>query len=128
MKLVDSSYIEKFKIPWCYREDSYKISKLGKGFIINLDDKGNPGSHWTAARVFNGTLYYADPFGTMLNGWPPSELDEPITKKVINRVSFQRPKSNFCGYYSICFALAMDCIDRELSRSLFEEVLYRSII
>lgn len=128
MKLVSSKYIERYGLPWCYREDSWKCATTGKAFIINLDDKGREGTHWTAARLVGNTLYYADPFGTMLNGWPPAELSIPDVTQVVNRVSFQRPKSELCGYYAICFALAMDCIDRPLSRSQFEQVLYYSVI
>jgi len=104
------------------------MAKKGKSFIINLDDETGNGTHWTAARLVDEVLYYADPFGTILNGWPPSELDRVAAIQKVNRVSFQRPSSTLCGYYSICFALAMDLITTPLSRSTFEEVLYKSIL
>lgn len=128
MKLVDSAYIEAWGLPWCFREDAGRVARNGRAFVINLDNKGNPGSHWTAARLVSNTLYYADPFGTMLNGWPPRELDTLAVPQVVNRISFQRPKSELCGYYAICFALAMDRIKGTLTRPQFEQLLYNSII
>lgn len=128
MRLVDTPYIERYGLPWCYRQDAARCASSGKAFIINLDDRGGAGTHWTAARLVDDTLYYADPFGTIMNGWPPSELDGVGTSRIVNRVSFQRPKSDLCGYYAICFALAMDWIDRPLTRPQFEQLLYNAIV
>lgn len=128
MKLVDNKYIEKFGLPWCFREESPIMALKGKAFVINLDDMNQKGTHWTAARLFDDILYYADPFGTICNGWPPEELMAVGSKKIINRISFQRPSTTLCGYYAICFALAMDRIDRPLNQEEFEKLLYYSIV
>lgn len=135
MKIVTSDYIEGFGLPWSFRADTPSLALRGSAFIVNLDDKKNQGTHWTAARLIlpgiaghsEATLYYADPFGTMMNGWPPYELDKLTNKKVINRISFQRPSTSLCGYYAILFALGLEQIDRPLTQDQFERLLYNVI-
>lgn len=124
---MTSDMIESFGIPWCFRADSAKMAKKGRAFIINLDDSTGRGTHWVAARLFGDTLYYADPFGTILNGWPPAELETTGSKKIVNRIAFQRPSTSLCGYYSILFAKAMDEIKEPLSRDQFEWLLLGAI-
>lgn len=124
---MTSDLIEALGLPWAYREESPKLARTGRAFIINLDDKEGKGTHWTAARLVDDTLYYADPFGTMLNGWPPEELQRIAHKKIVNRIAFQRPSTNLCGYYAILFARALDQIDRELGVEQLEALLYNSI-
>lgn len=125
---MNSDLLEEVGIPWCFREDSAEMARRGKAFVINLDNKGNAGTHWTAARFVNGTLYYADPFGTIMNGWPPKELEKISNKKIINRISFQRPSTKLCGYYAMLFAMGMDTIgNKDLSTKEFESLLLKSI-
>jgi hypothetical protein len=97
--------------------------------VINLDTSGGEGTHWTAARAVGGTLYYADPFGTLLSGWPPAELEQIYDRRhqVVSRVTFQQPKGDLCGYYAACFALVMDCITTPIPRETLEQALYESI-
>lgn len=127
MRQITSRDVVGYGLPWCYREDAPSLARTGAALVINLDDRGEAGTHWTACRLVEGTLYYADPFGTILNGWPPATLEKEAARLVANRVSFQRPSSQLCGYYAICFAHAMNCIDRPLSQEQFETVLYESI-
>lgn len=124
MKQVNSNYLEARRIPWCYRENCTKLARTGRGFLINLDDKGNPGTHWTAARVIDGILYYADPFGSDLNGWPPEEFKAEYPKQIISSKTFQRPESELCGYYAILFVKAMDEISSPVSQKVFETILH----
>jgi hypothetical protein len=131
LKLVTSEYLEHLGIPWCFREDADKLAQTGKAFIINLDDKHNQGSHWVAARLvymphmLTPILYYADPFGTFLNGWPPQELED--YDFIANRITFQRPESYFCGYYAIQFVNALDNITKPITQKEFESALWQSI-
>lgn len=120
--------IEGVGIPWCFRDKCREMAKQGNAFIINLDDSTGPGTHWTAARLVDNILYYADPFGTMLNGWPPEELNDIGDKKIINRISFQRPSTKLCGYYAMAFAAALDYIGSPMDSDQFERLLYQSII
>ena len=117
--------MQSYGLPWCYRADARAAVARGAAVVINLDDRGAAGTHWTAARLIDGQLFYADPLGSIMGGWPPSELPWPA---VVNRVAFQRPKSELCGYYAILFALAMDRMRRPLPRPVFEQLLYESIV
>jgi len=123
--MISSDDLDRIGIPWCFRQDSASLAKTGVPFIINLDDKGHKGTHWTAARVINGVLYYADPFGTILNGWPPIELAG--YPRVINEVSFQRPNTQLCGYYAICFVNAMQGLRGDEGQKEFEKALMANI-
>lgn len=112
---------------WAYREQAADMLRDGKACVINLDDMRSVGTHWVAARVINRILYYADPFGTMLQGWPPKELAGLYDKAVVNRISWQRPSTALCGYYAFCFAMAMDRIKKPISHDMFEQVLWYAI-
>ena len=114
-------------MPWCFREDSAKQAMKKHGFVINLDDKGNEGSHWVAARRVNGTLLYADPFGLVLSGYPPKELQDMHLHNIVNRVAWQRPSTNYCGYYAYCFAKAMNKLDEDTSQKELEDALWQAI-
>ena len=113
-------------IPWCFRADIPTSALSRAPFVINLDDKGGRGTHWTAAMVRDGRLYYADPFGTVLNGHPPAEFDR-YTDRVVNTVAFQHPSTSLCGYYSVCFVRAMRRIKTKIDLSTFERLLTESI-
>jgi hypothetical protein len=126
-KLVSGKYIEKHGLRWAFREDAAKALKSGSPIVINLDDRKGPGTHWTAACLKGKTLYYADPFGSLLNGWPPAELKGLGKRVLVNTITFQHPDSSLCGYYSMCFAQAMACIDHELTQKEYLSVLYHSI-
>lgn len=91
-----------------------------------MDDIGEKGTHWVAARWCHGRLYYADPFGTILNGWPPEELAQ-FKPQTINRIAWQRPESHLCGYYAALFAKAMDNIKRFTTIGEFENLLWDAI-
>lgn len=112
-------------MPWCYRAHSAQLARTGRAFVINLDNDGQKGTHWTAARVVNGVLYYADPFGSILNGWPPEELSG--YRAIISRVAFQRPSTHLCGYYALLFAQAMDTLHGTIGQKDFEDLLLQAI-
>jgi hypothetical protein len=91
-----------------FRRDAGKqAAQTQSPFVINLDDPSGPGTHWTAARRVGATLFYADPFGLVLGGYPPEELQAMAKEKgwrtVVNRISWQRPSTNYCGYYAYLF-------------------------
>jgi hypothetical protein len=118
---------------WCYRDGIVEaISKDPyRSCIINLADTGSKGTHWTVFRIVpyknKNIIYYADPFGTNLSGFAPEELKigYPIIE---NRITFQRPKTDLCGYYAILFAKAMDKINKHINQKDFEELLFKSIV
>jgi hypothetical protein len=94
--------------------------------VINLDDKGKAGTHWVAARLTpSGTLIYCDPFGTILEGYPPEELSNMPGKKreLTNSVAFQRLDTNYCGYYAMLFAKEIDHMTGAESQRALEKSL-----
>jgi hypothetical protein len=129
---VTSTDLDALGIPWCYRADSARRAATEEPFIINLDDRGGKGTHWTAACVKADhppgtmtrryTLYYADPLGTLLNGYPPAEL-EVYKRRIVSRPTFQRPETQLCGYYAICFVDAMREMPAGLDQKAFEDRL-----
>jgi hypothetical protein len=86
------------------------------------------GTHWVAARLLHNTLYYADPFGTLLGGYPPTELAVCAKKIITNPITFQRPTTNLCGYWAYLFATAMDAIKAPITRSEFSDLLMRTCV
>jgi hypothetical protein len=104
------------------------MMQSGEPFVINLDDKGGKGTHWTAALLRDRTLFYADPFGTILSGYPPKELRVPSARKiVVNRVAWQRPETNLCGYYAYLFTKALKNAKKSWSAEDLEQALWQAI-
>jgi hypothetical protein len=62
-----------------------------KGYILNLQDSDEPGSHWVA--LYNG--YYMDSYGC-----PPTQEIAPYVKDW-NRNDYQGFSSEACGYFAI---------------------------
>jgi hypothetical protein len=91
--------------------------------VINLDSKGGVGTHWVAARLIGSTLYYADPLGTLLAGFAPSELLSLAKRVITNPITFQRPSSILCGYWAFLFYYALSAMEKELDRSQFADLL-----
>jgi len=77
-----------------YNED------LKKGFyIVNLDDVGGSGTHWTAL-YFDGKLnIYFDSFGVK----PPTNIERLLGNFIYNKEHIQDLNSDLCGYYCILF-------------------------
>ena len=124
---MSSQWLEARGMPWCFREDSRRLAETGKPFVINLDDKGSVGTHWVAARQIGDTLYYADPFGTVLSGYPPKELLLEGVKVVANSIDWQRPKTNYCGYFAYRFAKAMGALQKGSTKADLERQLWLSV-
>jgi hypothetical protein len=127
---VTGEWLEAHGMPWCFREKSGEMAASSeKPFVINLDDSDGPGTHWTAAGRKGTTLFYGDPFGIILSGYVPEELMElykrrkhnAIIKHVItNRVAWQRPSTNLCGYYAYLIAKAIDKMSEKGTVAQFE--------
>ena len=69
-----------------------RLPKSGS-FILNLDGKRGPGTHWTA--IYKNREYY-DSFGLP----PPPELQHI---KVYNRIQHQAPFSTLCGLFALAY-------------------------
>jgi len=77
------------------------------------------------ARYIDGILYYADPFGAALSGYPPKEIVRG--PYIVNRIPFQRLDTSLCGYYAIIFAKAMDAIPSVIPQKVFENILLKAV-
>lgn len=126
---MSNVWLENRGTPWCFREDSPSLASKGRAFVINMDDKSGGGTHWTAAKFFprEGVLFYADPFGTVMNGHPPKELAELANKIVANRVAWQRPDTNYCGYYAHIFTKALEKMKPSNNEKDLENTIRESI-
>lgn len=73
---------------------------LKKGFyIVNLDDTGGAGTHWTAF-YFDGKLnIYFDSFGLP----PPKNIEKLLGNFIYNTEHIQHIESILCGYYCLLF-------------------------
>jgi len=73
---------------------------LKKGFyIVNLDNAGGGGTHWTAL-YFDGKLnIYFDSFGVA----PPKNIERLLGNFIYNTEQIQDLNSELCGYYCVLF-------------------------
>ena len=75
---------------------------------MNYQSSGEPGSHWTALRRFDGTIYHFDSLG-----FPPDEkveqyLEESSLELESEPIRLQRDESHYCGHYCLLFLLAVE--------------------
>ena len=81
-------------------------TKMIKGFyILNLDKKGNGGTHWTALSYggADGKNYYFDSMGVL----PPEDLENKIKNYIYNDRQYQDVNDTSCGFYCIAFIMYM---------------------
>ncbi len=76
--------------------DNNLVPEPNKFYITNLQDYGQPGSHWTAL-LPNG--FYIDSFGV-----GPTRDMSPFVKEW-NTNWYQAYNQNSCGYYAMYFVL-----------------------
>ena len=72
------------------------------GYVINLDDYSDIGTHWIALYVNNKTATYFDSFGVE---HIPKEIENFISDKdiITNIIRIQSYDSIMCGYYCTGF-------------------------
>ena len=82
-------------------------------FIVNLDIRKLPGSHWIAVGLFSRRLEIFDPLGFDIFSWPsiPCHLLDFLLKFSVGRkVSVSRTlqplNSTLCGFYCTFYVLA----------------------
>ena len=68
-------------------------------YIINLDSKIGPGTHWVSVIIEPNRLLYFDFFGLI----PPYELINLRSEYYYNFSQYQPIKSFLCGYYCLYF-------------------------
>ena len=68
-------------------------------YIINLDSKIGPGTHWVSVIIEPYRILYFDSFGLI----PPYELINLRPEYYYNFLQYQPIKSFLCGYYCLYF-------------------------
>ena len=78
------------------------LDRRHKFYMINLDSKSGPGTHWTCC--FNcrpDTVYYFDSFGAPPPEMLLSEMKQTGKEIHFNGIQIQNLSSIMCGYYCI---------------------------
>jgi uncharacterized protein YfaP (DUF2135 family) len=93
-----------------YKDELYKIPVKTGGFILNLGNTENGGTHWVALYIpkTGKYSYYMDSYGT----YPPEAVkwySKKANKKdiIFNTKQIQTLRSDFCGQYSLTFLYYM---------------------
>ena len=107
-KQVTDHEIEKLGFDWFMRDD-IPINLSNGTYILNLDSHKNSGTHWVCFCLQLPEIYYFDPFGTNLNGYPPNELrlfgkQNGFKNIICFQEDVQHLKSYLCGYYALYMA------------------------
>ena len=98
-----------------YPQDRVKrisISSYPAFFIVNLDSRELPGSHWIAIGLFKHKLEIFDSLGFKLFDWPrvPCNLLNFLLKFSIGRKvhisdQMQSLESNYCAFYCLFYVI-----------------------
>ena len=75
------------------------IPNQNEMYIINLDSKIGPGTHWVSVIIESNRSLYFDSFGLI----PPYELINLRSEYYYNFLQYQPIKSFLCGYYCLYF-------------------------
>ena len=94
-----------------YKDELLKIPIKTGGFILNMGEIGQGGTHWVALYIpkTGKYSYYMDSYGT-----PPPEAVKWYSKKankkdiIFNTKQIQTLRSDFCGQYSLTFLYYME--------------------
>jgi hypothetical protein len=86
-----------------FMKNEMNFERQNGNYIINLDDRGNNGTHWTVLIVEKNQAYYFDSYGCP----PPEQIIEfckrPKTHLYYNTRVIQDIESELCGFFCIAF-------------------------
>ena len=83
-----------------YPKDQLKKPLKNGFYIINLDNSGGSGTHWTTLyKINDGLSLYYDSFGF----YPPEEIEDLLHKYEYNKKQIQDIDSTSCGFYCVAF-------------------------
>ena len=104
-------------------------SKDNQIYFYNLDDKNNTGTHWCLIILQKPYMFYIDPMGTNLNGYPPEELRNygkqyGYSKIYANEMQIQPVLSNFCGHICLYLAFMFQKILGQINEKMFDYVIH----
>ena len=115
----------------CFAQNSLEISITYPCYmIVNIDSKGDPGSHWLALKVDDESLEIFDPLGFEIFNWKsvPCQLLEFIHhhskhKQVLISPRIQSDLSEICALYCCFFIFYRNFNSFQTLCSLFSETL-----
>ena len=89
---------------FCWNKDRFNRPTKNGGYIINLADEGNEGTHWVALWKENRQCCYFDSFGLP----PPLDVERYLPRYYYNATVVQNPSRGFCGGYCLEFLQLMN--------------------
>lgn len=95
-QLIDSAKnlkLKSFRGVFC-RDELPKKPRLNECGILNLDDSGSNGTHWTAWLKKDKAKIYFDGYGLL----PPTELTDYLDDVLYNTERIQPDNTVFCGH------------------------------
>lgn len=109
LSLLDLAEKFNIKLNDVIMKDQIPEHILNGNYIINLNDSGESGSHWTCFHKDGTTIFWFDSFGM-----PPVQRIVDILEKTppvdylhYNSNTIQNIKSTMCGFYCLGFFLAL---------------------
>ena len=116
-----------------YAEDELNtliITSFPSFLICNIDSSSQPGSHWIALGIFRHTIEIFDSSGFKIFLWSrvPCHLLNfihklSLTRQVLVSNRLQSMKSTLCGFFSVFYVLARNCITLSQINTLFTKRL-----
>lgn len=95
-------YKDEDRFKGVYPRDNLPVKIKNGAYVINLDDMGDPGTHWVVVYCKGNNVTYFDSFAV---GHIPEEVKTFVKGKNIasNIYRLQHYNSIMCGYYCIAF-------------------------
>lgn len=94
----------KIKLNEICMKDELRIEDMyNGGYIINLANHNQSGTHWVCFQKIDNTIYYCDSYGVVA---PQNQVDlfaNLSYKLYYNKVQVQDFSSNFCGLFCVLF-------------------------
>lgn len=109
----------KLPLHFCWHKDQFPRPVKDGGYILNLADTGNEGSHWCILYRQKDNYAYFDPFGAV----PPKIVQQYLPKYLYNSTVIQSPDTGFCGSYCIEFLEYMYKNKRQPFKRRFQSFL-----
>ena len=93
--------------------ENIEIKSLPEFFVLNLDNRWQPGSHWIGVAIYQNSVFICDSLGGLLPGKQfPQKLIDFLHVHLHNRKLFitkqlQPTNSQLCGSYCVLFIREM---------------------
>jgi hypothetical protein len=98
----------KLKINGIYMRDEITTRNLDDGCtVMNLQSKGQSGSHWTAIYKQGNVIMYCDPYGMPYPNDEKLVFEKQRNTVFYNNVQYQDYYSHNCGLFAILFLYVM---------------------